>query len=168
MQRTSRLAVLLAIAFWLCAAPAASVGAKPAWEEFTHPSGFKFWLPDDWKVGAEGDNLSGEDKKGLAAIEVYVPKNIRQFDRAVDDLGKELNETMKNMRFDKPATSRVGVVDRTFITGTGVDRKEGVEMEFSIGIYAKNGKLLIAFAVTASDYFDDYEGVFEKILNSVK
>ena len=168
MQRTSRLVVCLAMAFWLCAAPAALVGAKPAYDVFSHPSGFKFWLPDDWKVHGEGDNLSAEDKKGLAAIEIYVPKTIRQFDRAYDDMVKELGQTMKDLHFDDPTTTRVGTIDRTLLTGSGVDRKEGVAMEFAIGIYAKNGKLLLVFGVTAAEYFDNYVEVFKKIIDSVK
>lgn len=168
MRKISKAVVCLAVALWLLAAPAAGIGAHPAFDEFSHPSGFKFWIPDDWKVEAEGDSLSAEDKKGLAAIEVSVPKNIRQFDRAVDDMEKELNQTLKNVRYDKPVEQRIGAIERVLLSGTGVDRESNVEMEFGFGIYAKNGKLLIVFAVTAAEVYDEYEAVFVKILNSVK
>lgn len=171
MRRTSRAGFRLVIAccvLWLYAVPGSGIGAYPAFDEFSHPSGFRFWLPDDWKVSAEGDSLSAEDGKGLAAIEVSVPKNIRQFDRAIDDMEKELNQTLKNIRYDKPVEQRLGSIERVLLSGTGVDRESGIEMEFGFGIYHKNGKLLIVFAVTAAEVYDDYEDVFIKILNSVK
>jgi hypothetical protein len=135
-------------------------------EEWSHPSGFKFWLPDNWKTKSEGDLLSSEGQ-GVAAF-FFVPKNSRSLDRTLDDLDKELSGWLKDIKLDKPLTSNVNGIAEIYITGTGKDREDGDDVEFDVGIYEKKGKLLVFLGVTSADDFDKHHPTFQKIIDSIR
>jgi hypothetical protein len=149
-------------------APAHSTNVAPAADEWEHPSGFKFWLPDDWKAEQDGDLLTVEGQGGDVFVAFFVPKNVRSMERAVEDVDEELSAWLKNIRFDQPSTSSEGGVNEIFISGTGKDREDGTEMEFDVGIYEKNGKFMIVFGATTAENFDRYHPTFKKILDSIK
>jgi hypothetical protein len=142
--------------------------AAPAAEEWEHPAGFRFWLPDNWKAEGDADTLTVEGQDGQVFIAFFVPKNVRSMERAVDDVDDELSAWLKDVRFDKPSTSSEGGVNELFISGTGKDREDGTEMEFDLGIYEKKGKFLIVIGVTTAENFDRYDATFKKILDSIK
>ena len=141
-------------------------GAHALPEEWSHPSGFKFWLPDNWKVKEEDGVLiaSGADSE----IFFFVPKNSRSLDRALDEIDEELSAWMKNIKYDKPTTSNEGGIAEVFISGTGKDRETGEEVEFDLGIYEKKGKLMMVFGATSAENFDRYDKVFRKVVDSIK
>jgi hypothetical protein len=134
-------------------------------EEWSHPSGFKFWLPDNWKTKSEGDFLSAEGQ-GVAAF-FFVPKNSRSLDRTLEELDKELAGWLKDIKLDKPSTSNINGVSEIYITGTGKDRDDGEDVEFDVGIYEKKGKLLVFLGVTSAEDFDEHHPTFQKIIDSI-
>ena len=147
------------------ASPKAVVGGT-ALEEWSHPSGFKFWLPDNWKTKEEGETLVAEGP-GVAVIFI-VPKNARSLDRALDEVEEELSGWLKNIKYDEPTASNEGGIAEVFITGTGKDRESGEDMEFDLGIYEKKGKTLMVFGCTTAENFDKYDKTFIKILDSIR
>ena len=142
------------------------VSATAHLDEWTHPSGFKFWLPDNWKTKEEDGMLVAEG--GGAAVIFHVPKNARDMDRALDEVDEELSGWLKNVKFDKPTVSNENGIAEVFITGTGKDRETGADMEFDLGIYEKKGKILMVFGCTSAENFDKYDKTFIKILDSIR
>jgi hypothetical protein len=166
-------ALLLSLSLAGAAKPASLGGAAAtrgavAAEEWEHPAGFRFWLPDDWKAEGDDDTLTVEGQDGQVFIAFFVPKNVRSMERAVDDIDDELSAWLKDIRFDKPTTSSEGGVKELFISGTGKDRDDGTEMEFDLGVYEKKGKFLVVFGVTTAENFDRYDPTLKKILDSIK
>lgn len=135
-------------------------------DEWSHPAGFKFWLPDNWKTKEEDGMLVAEG--GGAAVIFLVPKNSRDMDRAIDEVDEELSGWMKNIKFDKPTVANKDGLAEVFITGTGKDRETGEDMEFDLGIYEKKGKILMVFGCTSAENFDKYDKTFVKILDSIR
>lgn len=146
----------------------APLGDHPPLDEWSHPAGFKFWLPDNWKVVGDGDTLTVEGQGGKVLLVFFVPKNVRSMERALDEIDEELAAWMKNIKFDKPSTSSEGGISEVFISGTGQDREDGTELEFDLGIYEKKGKYLIVFGATPAENFDHYDATFRKILDSIR
>jgi hypothetical protein len=162
MKRIVFLRLLLLALFVIPMAPSAAAA------DFSHPTGFKFWLPDNWKVEADGDYLVSHGQGGRVYLEFMVPKNLRSMDRALDELEDDLSGWMKNIHYDRPSLEHDGDIGEYFITGTGKDRSDGEEMEFDLGIYEKKGKFLMVFGVTTADNFDKYDKTFTKILHSIR
>jgi hypothetical protein len=154
--------------FGAAAGGGAPTHSAPAAEEWEHPAGFRFWLPDNWKAEGDDDTLTVEGQDGQVFIAFFVPKNVRSMGRAVEDIDEELSAWLKDIRFDKPSTSSEGGVNELFISGTGKDREDGTEMEFDLGFYEKKGKFLVVFGVTTAENFDRYHPTFKKILDSIK
>ena len=136
-------------------------------EEWSHPAGFKFWLPDNWKTKEDGDMLVANGP-GEAEIYFFVPKNAKSFDNALDEVDEELSGWLKGIKFDKPSASNIGGIKEAFISGTGKDRKSGDPMEFGLGIYEKNGKILMVFGATPTENFEKFHKVFQKVVDSIK
>ena len=151
-----------AAAATLVAAPVSSTVP----DEWSHPSGFKFWLPDNWKTKEDGDMLTaiGPDSE----IYFFVPKNVKTFDSALDEVEEELGAWLKGIKYDKPTASKVGGITEAFISGTGKDHKTGEDMEFGLGIYEKKGKVLMVFGATTAENFDRFSKVFKKVVDSIK
>lgn len=147
---------------------ASATGASVAIEEWSHPAGWKFWLPDNWKVNEDGNHLIATDKAEEVYVEFFVPKNIRQLDRALDELDEEMAARLKDIKYDSPPTSSEDGVDEIFITGHAIDRADGEEIEFDLGIYEKEGRLLIVFGATSAENFDRYDRQFRRILDSIR
>ncbi len=137
-------------------------------EDWTHPAGWKFWLPDTWKTHEEDGCLVAQDAAKEVYVEFLVPKNTRQLDRALDDLEEDLHDRLKSIKYDQPTSSSEDGISELFITGHALDRKDGDEVEFDLGIYEKKGKLLIVFGVTSADNFSRYDKQFRKILDSIR
>jgi hypothetical protein len=79
----------------------------------------------------------GEDKSGTQFVEIYVPKNIKSLDSALNELDKELSSVLKNIKVSEPINASQNGINVTAVAGTGVERKEGVPMTFTVGIYER-------------------------------
>ena len=159
---------LLIACVLVCSLSLATIARVKSPEEWTHPAGWKFWLPDNMKATPDGDMLEVEDKAGKVYIAFFVPKNVKDIGSALDEVDKELSAWLKNIHYDKPTESKVDGIDELFITGTGKDRDDDTAMEFDLGVYHKKGKLLMVLGVTTAENFDKYDKTFTKILDSIR
>ena len=74
----------LLMAFALASSLSLTIPAKITnLEDGTHPAGWTFWLPDNWKAAPDGDRLEVEDKAGHVYMAFFVPKNAKDLNGAL-------------------------------------------------------------------------------------
>src|SRR5947208_2862707 len=66
-------------------------------ETYTHPSGFSFSIPDDWKVKADGDVFRAADPSGLVQFVFTNPGN-DNVEAVAKNIDKELRKVMKDVK----------------------------------------------------------------------
>ncbi len=121
--------------------------------------GFRFWLPDNWKTSGNEDAavFTANSPDEEVALRFWTSKNINEVENASDEL-----------KVGSPLETKVNNVDALLFKGTAQSKEEGSAVVLRVGIYHKDGKILLVYATVCFDELAKYDNVMEKILKSVK
>ena len=146
---------------------AASTGSSSeAGQVYSHPAGgIQLTAPANWKSKNEGDSMTLSAPDDTISVVIWVPKG-EDFDKAVSDLGDELEKVIKNSKTTSPgeATTHNGMQAYT-ASGTGEVDNEQIAWEVDM-LKAKKPVIVLSFAAPAQ--FEKHEREYKQLLDSIK
>jgi hypothetical protein len=135
-------------------------------EVFTHQEGgIQFTAPAGWKTKKEEEAITVATADDSLSVVFWVPKG-DDFQKAVADLGEQLEKVIKNSKVTSPGqeTTHNGMKAYT-ASGTGEVDNEQIVWEVDI-LQAKKPVFVVSFA--APTQFTKYESEYKQLLSSIK
>lgn len=151
--------------FAACLLSIAMLGSAVA-EEFSHPSGFKLWLPDGWKHEVADEGISATDPSEEVMMAFFVPDDADSLEEALKSLDRELSEYIKDLRPGEPEETKINGMDAVVIDAKG--KIEGTEVDLGIAVIVRGEKVLLVFGAAESSKMKRHEATVEKIMRSIK
>jgi hypothetical protein len=145
---------------------ASTDSSSSAGEVFTHQEGgIQFIAPASWKTKKAEDTLTVTTEDDTLSVVFWVPKG-DDFDKAVDDLGQQLEKVIKNSKLTSPgqATTHNGMEAYT-ASGTGEVDDEQIVWEVDI-LKAKKPVFVVSFSAPAQ--FTKHASEYKQLLSSIK
>lgn len=155
----------LSISITACLLSLTFVGSAMA-EDFTHPAGFKLWLPDGWTHENEGETLQATDPAEEVTFAFMVPDDADTLEAAVGALDKELSGMVKDLKAGEAEETKINGMDAVTVDATGTI--EGTSVDLGVAVLMKGGKILLVFGAVESSKAKKHEAVIEKIITSIK
>lgn len=150
------------VAFVLCLTLSLQVSAK-IWE---HPAGFSIFIPDNYSVEIEGDVLVATDPTQELGIRLYAVENEASLENAVEEAFELIKQNVTDLDLGEGQESKLNGLDTLFFDGTG--KVGGTPADLSVGLFHKNGKILVMYGVVNSAKASKFEADIVKILKSIK
>lgn len=126
------------------------------------PSGFRFWLPDNWSVRTEGNTVAVADaKEQISAVFTDEPSSNFNIARIQSSLSK----SVKNLTMTKPKPITINQMQGTSIDASG--KMEGIPVKIGIFNIPKNNSALTITIVTSADRANSLDAI-KQVLNSVQ
>lgn len=151
--------------FAACLLSVAMIGSAVA-EDFSHPSGFKLWLPDGWKHEAADEGITATDPSEEVMMAFFVPEDADNLEEALKSLDRELSEYVKDLRPGEPEETKINGLDAVIVDAKGTI--EGTAVDLGIAVIARGEKVLLVFGAVESSKSKRHEAVIEKIMRSIK
>lgn len=128
-------------------------------------SGFSLWLPDDWKLEKSAETLNATAKDGTCNLTIFAPADGATMQAALEEVDKELNKIIKNMKTGDARESTVNGCRAVYVDGSG--NVDDVPVSLALCIYQKGNKNLVLFSVTATQTLDQHAQALSRIMKSV-
>lgn len=149
--------------------PTGSTGSSSpsgAGETFTHPdAGVQFTLPAGWKTQGEGEKIIATSEHEAISVVLWVPRG-DDFDKATDDLMKQLDNVIKNPQITTPGTESTHNGMRAYTAaGTGEVNGQNIVWEVDV-LQAKKPFFVVTFA--APQMFKMHQAEYQQLLGSLR
>lgn len=127
--------------------------------------GIRFTAPAGWKPKNDGETMTISTPDNTLSVVFWVPKG-DDFDKAVSDLGVQLEKVIKNSKTTSPgqASTHNGMQAYT-ASGTGEVDNEQIVWEVDI-LKAKKPVFIVSFAAPAE--FSKHAGEYKQLIGSIK
>ncbi len=137
-----------------------------AGELFTHQEGgIQFTAPANWKSKNEDETMTVAPADNSLSVVFWVPKG-DDFDKAVDDLGTQLETVIKNSKITSPGQESMHNGMKAYTaSGTGEVDNQQIVWEVDI-LQAKKPVFIVSFAAPAQ--FAKHEDEYKQLLASIK
>lgn len=135
-------------------------------EVFTHQEGgIQFTAPANWKSKNQEDAMTVTSPDDALSVVFWVPKG-DDFNKAVDDLGDQLERVIKNSKITSPGETTVHNGMKAY-TASGTGEVEGEQIVWEVDILqAKKPVFVVSFASPAQ--FTKHEAEYKQLLASIK
>ncbi|MDT4955980.1 MAG: hypothetical protein QOJ02_4118 [Acidobacteriota bacterium] len=135
-------------------------------EVFTHQEGgIQFTAPANWKSKNQADTMTVTSQDDALSVVFWVPKG-DDFNKAVDDLGDQLEKVIKNSKLTSPGETTVHNGMKAY-TASGTGEVEGEQIVWEVDILqAKKPVFVVSFASPAQ--FTKHEDEYKQLLASIK
>jgi predicted Zn-dependent protease len=135
-------------------------------EVFTHQEGgIQFTAPANWKSKNQADAMTVTSQDDALSVVFWVPKG-DDFNKAVDDLGDQLEKVIKNSKITSPGETTVHNGMKAY-TASGTGEVEGEQIVWEVDILqAKKPVFVVSFASPAQ--FTKHEAEYKQLLASIK
>ncbi len=134
--------------------------------EWTHPCGFKFWLPEEWETVEVEGVFVATDPGDEVEITFILIEDCADLDAAYKLVKKELEEEITDLEVEEATKAKVNGIDMWWFEGDG--KVEGHEVELGMAIYDAGDSVLLVYGGVLKDGWKDHDDEIWKILKSVK
>ncbi|MBX7223770.1 MAG: hypothetical protein K1Y36_27900 [Blastocatellia bacterium] len=134
-------------------------------KDWSHPSGFKFTLPDNYKVETKGDVLIAQDPTGDLGI-TFFPVKAEKLSDSLDAVEAALKDSFQDLHLGDAKEGELNGMDYISFDGTG--KVDGTPADVSVMVFTKNGKFLVVFGAVASSKAKKFEPALIEIFKSLK
>jgi hypothetical protein len=135
-------------------------------EVFTNQEGgVQFTAPANWESKKEGETITLLAPHNALSVVFWVPKG-DDFNKAVEDLGDELDKVIKNSKLTSPGQESTHNGMKAYTaSGTGEVNNEQIVWEVDI-LQAKKPFFVVSFAAPAQ--FAQHADEYKQLLASIK
>jgi len=135
-------------------------------QTFTHQEGgLQFTVPAGWKAEPQGEKMLVSSADGALAMFFWVPQG-EDFDKAVSDLGTQLEKVIGNAKTTTPGHETTHNGMRAY-TGGGTGEVNNQPMAWEVDILqAKKPVFIVTFA--SPDQFASHADEYNHVLSSIK
>ncbi|NUM37310.1 MAG: hypothetical protein HUU50_22430, partial [Candidatus Brocadiae bacterium] len=129
------------------------MGLSEAKEWVYKQTGFKFWLPDNWKTNwsQERSCFSGWDEKGKMEFDFFAPTKIRNLNTAAQYLIDEIDDWwISDIQLGNVHKGNINGLSCLYVEGKGISKRqsyagweEGAQIAFIAAIYQKDTQVLM-------------------------
>lgn len=135
-------------------------------QTFTHQEGgIQFTVPAGWKSEPQGEKMYVSSADGALAMFFWVPQS-DDFDKAVSDLGTQLEKVIQNAKTTTPGHETTHNGMRAY-TGGGTGEVNNQPMAWEVDILqAKKPVFIVTFA--SPDQFASHADEYNQVLSSIK
>lgn len=135
-------------------------------EVFTHQEGgIQFTAPANWQSKKEEETMTLLAPHNALSVVFWVPKG-DDFNKAVEDLDKQLESVIKNSKVTSPGQETIHNGMKAYTaSGTGEVENEQIVWEVDI-LQAKKPVFVVSFAAPAQ--FAQHAGEYKQLLGSIK